>query len=90
MPAFDKAAFALKVNEVRDIVENPFGYHIIKVTDRKAASVTPFEQAKDDMIQMIKQKRMSGLIMKYIESLKAKTKIIYPPGKEPPPTPPSP
>ncbi len=82
--------FALKVNEVSDIVETQFGYHIIKVTDHKAAGVTPFEQAKDEIIPMIKQKRMSGLMMKYIESLKAQAKIVYPPGKEPPPAPPGP
>ncbi|MHC4097696.1 MAG: peptidylprolyl isomerase [Planctomycetota bacterium] len=90
VPAFDKAAFALKVNEVSDVVETQFGYHIIKVTDRKEAGVTKFEQAKDDIIKMLKQQKQGALITKYIESLKAQAKIVYPPGKEPPLVPPSP
>ena len=80
VPAFAKAAFKLKVGQVSDIVETKFGYHIIKVTDRKNDT---FEQAKDDLIASLKAKKQSELAEEYIGSLKAKAKIVYPPGKEP-------
>ncbi len=83
-PPFEKVAFELKIGQTSDIVETRFGYHIIKVTDRNEAGVTPFEQAKDSIIERLKQQKQGPLITEYIESLKARAKIVYPPGNEPP------
>ena len=47
VPSFDKAAFGLKPGEVSDIVETMFGYHLIKVTDKKAEFTVAYEQVKE-------------------------------------------
>jgi len=89
--SFEKAAFALKVNEVSDdVVETQLGYHIIKVTDRKEAGVKPFEQARDEIIKMLKQRKQRELFAKYLTQIRAEASIVYPPGKEPPPVTPGP
>jgi peptidyl-prolyl cis-trans isomerase C len=85
VPPFDKAAFAMEKGKISDLVETRFGYHIIKVTDRKEAGTTSFEQAKAGLIQQLTQKKQAEMTQKYVDSLKDAAKIVYPPGKEPTP-----
>jgi peptidyl-prolyl cis-trans isomerase C len=83
VPAFEDVAFKLEIGQISDIVETEYGYHIIKTTDNKEASIIPFDQAKDDIIRQLTQKKQSEIANEYIESLKAKANIVYPVGKEP-------
>ncbi len=79
VPPFEKAAFALEVGKVSDIVETRFGYHIIKVTDHKDS----FEYFKEEIINKLAQKKQVEMTNTYIDSLKAAASIVYPPSKEP-------
>ena len=80
---FEETAFKLKVGQVSDLVETQYGYHIIRVTDRKEPSRMMFEQTKDGIIGELTRKRREEIAKEYIDSLKAKAKFVYPPGKEP-------
>ena len=60
---------------VSDIVETQFGYHLIKVTEKKEPGVMPFDEIKEKIAQHLKQEQLAQEVGKYLEQLKAKAKI---------------
>ena len=49
VPAFEKAAMSLKEGQLSGIVKSDFGYHIIKLTGKRAAGTRPFDEVKEQI-----------------------------------------
>ena len=75
VPPFEQAAFGLKPGTISDIVETNFGYHLIKVIDKKSESTIPYNDVKERLEQHLKQKKIQKEITSYVEKLKAKAKV---------------
>ena len=75
VPPFEQAAFGLKPGTISDIVETNFGYHLIKVIDKKFESTIPYNDVKERLEQHLKQKKIQKEITSYVEKLKAKARV---------------
>ena len=70
VPEFADAAFKLNKGEVSDPVKTQFGWHIIKVEDKRKKPVPPFEQVKDQIEQFVARKAQAEYIAKQREANK--------------------
>ncbi|WP_274362264.1 peptidylprolyl isomerase [Paenibacillus thermotolerans] len=74
MPEFEKAAFDTPLGQLSDIVKTTYGYHIIKVTDKKPAHTATLEEKKEEIRETLFEQQKSQKAQPYIEELKGKTK----------------
>ena len=62
VPEFADAAFKLQPGQISDPVKSQFGWHVIKVEERRMRTFPPFEELKDQAARFVAQKAQSDLI----------------------------
>jgi peptidyl-prolyl cis-trans isomerase C len=75
VPEFEKAAAGLKGGELSGPVKTAYGYHIIKVTDRKTGPVVEFDRVKDVIFQRLSGEKQKEAFDNYIAELRKNYKV---------------
>lgn len=73
--AFDKAAFAMEVDEISDPVKTDYGYHIIKVTGKKEAKEATLEDSKEQIKEALLEQKVQEQASTWLSEATAKYKI---------------
>jgi peptidyl-prolyl cis-trans isomerase SurA len=75
VPAFEKVAFTLKEGEVSEPVRTQFGWHVLKVEERRAVDVAPFEQMKEQLETRLKMQKTEKFVEQYVQELRQKASV---------------
>lgn len=70
IPEFEKVVFAMKENQTSDVVKTKFGYHIIKLTGKRAAGERTFEDVKEQIKASMLPGKQQEVFQKLKEDLK--------------------
>jgi peptidyl-prolyl cis-trans isomerase D len=74
VPEFDKTAFSMKPGEISDLVKSQFGYHIIKVTDKRPATTRTLAEVRTQIEDQLKYEQAQTAAQKLSEQVAAELK----------------
>ena len=74
-PEFEKSAFALSVGEVSEPVESDFGYHLIRVIEKKAKEGITFDKLKPQVSQFVASLDQEKALRTYVKKLREKATV---------------
>lgn len=72
---FEDVAFKMKVGDVSEPVKTRFGYHIIKLTDRREDRKKPFEEVKEQIVKSLQNKKFFTERRKLLADLEKAAKV---------------
>ncbi len=75
VPEFDKVAFEMNTDDVSELVQTQFGFHVIKLTDKKEATVSTFEEVKPRIEQELFAMKQGQIYQERINNLRTKYEI---------------
>jgi peptidyl-prolyl cis-trans isomerase C len=75
VPAFEEVAFTLQPGQTGEVVRTQFGYHIIKVEERKTGRALSFDEAKSQVKDDLTQQQTYERYQQYMAGLRNKAKV---------------
>lgn len=73
--AIDEALFRLQPGEISDVIQSPYGYHIVKMIEKRPARALSFSESKHDVMDRIRAAKEETAFTTWLEGLKIKAVV---------------
>jgi peptidyl-prolyl cis-trans isomerase C len=74
-PEVFDACFAMPLNVVSEVTPSPYGFHLFKVLDRKAAQKRTLEQAHGEIAEKLLREKRARAQEEYVKALRGRARI---------------
>lgn len=71
VPEFEAVAFSLEPGEISDPVDTVYGVHILKLEERQAPKLVPYDEIRDYLREHLSEQKMEAAVRKKIDELRA-------------------
>ena len=75
IPEIENVVFALEIGNISDIIKSEYGFHILKVTDKKPEVLKTFEEVKEEIVQTLLSTKQKEAFDNLLEELKSQVTI---------------
>ena len=75
IPEIEEVVFALELEELSEVIKTDFGFHILKITEKKTETIKVLEEVKEDIIQTLLPDKQKVAFENLLEELKSKSEI---------------
>ncbi|MEC8420885.1 MAG: peptidylprolyl isomerase [Verrucomicrobiota bacterium] len=75
VPEFERVAFSLEPDQLSGPIKTQFGWHLIKLHERHAPKLTPFEDLKEKIIEYLNERKKDKVFDAFLDGLKEKATI---------------
>jgi peptidyl-prolyl cis-trans isomerase C len=76
VPELSEAAFALAPGEISPVVKTQFGYHVIKVEERRPASTQSLDEVRDPLRNALVEREVGDGVTSLVEKLRSEATIV--------------
>jgi parvulin-like peptidyl-prolyl isomerase len=72
---FEDIAFHLSVGQVSDVFRSRFGFHIVKLYDRRPPAIPPLKEIRESILDEVKEQKREQALGDYLDALRSKATV---------------
>jgi len=78
VPPFAEAAFSQTIDEIGEVIETQFGYHVIQVLEKTDAVEPSLDESREQIVNVLQNQRRGEAFQTYMQELRDGSEIVYP------------